>query len=106
MATFAMAPSNQASCDMVPMFSGLGRASGAISYWLMQPVSPWLAWFHFTPLTQMSMLPGTLVLSQLPDCTSVEYSPTTWYQLPASMVPHSSASQYAPEPSPALGLKA
>jgi hypothetical protein len=71
---------------MVPMTRALPFATGLTLYWLMHPVVPWLAWFHGTPLTQMFSDPGyDEDAGQLEGWDDVVYSPTTWYQCPATM---------------------
>src|SRR5262245_22659728 len=105
MATLPMAPANQESVAMVPMLTALFPVVGMTMYWLMQPVSPWAAWSHFMPLSQILIEPGyCAVLMQLAGCDSVVYSPTTWYHWPAAITP-STGCQSAAEPRPALGLK-
>src|ERR1051325_9150514 len=89
---------------MVPMVIGRDRACGTTMYWLMQPVWPWDAWFHWTPSTQTLIEPGYVaVLAQSAGWLSVVYSPTTWYQVPAWMRPQVGC-QSAADPSPAPAL--
>src|SRR5882757_3062934 len=108
-----MAPANQASIAIVPMLRGLLFATGTTPYWHMQPVSPWDAWFHSTPLTQMLIRPGYIATfwhpidaeasMQSDGVVFVEYSPTTWYHV-AAWIRLATGCQSAAEPRPAPGL--